>query len=140
MMVVATALTSALREVWSVGLGRILLLVFFTGSGFFAAHASFDTFERVAAFRSRAPRDAQDAKHLQTLVTIEAKTARTWATTTAIWGSLAAVQTVIVARAVQRHRADTRRADGLCASCGYDVRATPGRCPECGTPVARSVT
>lgn len=38
----------------------------------------------------------------------------------------------------RRLRRNGRGRKGLCAACGYDLRASKDRCPECGTVIARS--
>jgi predicted Zn-ribbon and HTH transcriptional regulator len=39
---------------------------------------------------------------------------------------------VVFERTWKEHRRETWIQTGRCAQCGYDLRATPDRCPECG--------
>ena len=52
------------------------------------------------------------------------------------WSLVSATASIPILRILfacgRKWRRRTKVAKNLCPSCGYDLRATPGRCPECG--------
>jgi hypothetical protein len=56
-----------------------------------------------------------------------------------LWQVVLVCTLLIAAVAGVRHSRRRRLCLGLCSACGYDLRASKERCPECGTPVVQSV-
>jgi hypothetical protein len=64
--------------------------------------------------------------------------ATVWGVAVPHWGVALALGAFPAWRFLRRRRELARRrraAEGLCARCGYDLRATPLTCPECGAAV-----
>ena len=55
-----------------------------------------------------------------------------WAVVVPLWPLLLPPVAVLTWKIVQVQRGQRRRRAGLCVACGYDLRASPARCPECG--------
>lgn len=55
------------------------------------------------------------------------------------WFILVVCALLLAARVVGSRVRARRVNRGHCAACGYDLRGTPDRCPECGTSAARNL-
>jgi hypothetical protein len=55
-----------------------------------------------------------------------------WRLTVPLWMLLASSLVIPAARLGYARWEHTRPRPGCCPTCGYDLRATPHRCPECG--------
>jgi hypothetical protein len=60
------------------------------------------------------------------------RTRGTYAAVVPVWWLLVPCGSPLVLAALRHIRARTRIAQGHCRRCGYDLRASPDRCPECG--------
>ena len=61
-----------------------------------------------------------------------------WTVALPCWSLFVAFAILPTGRLISGIRRSRRARRGRCGACGYDLRATPDRCPECGTLVAKS--
>jgi len=72
------------------------------------------------------------AEHSRTYFGAAAFTDETFSLAFPLWVVVVAGAALPAARVMRRRAARRRARAGQCPGCGYDLRATPERCPECG--------
>jgi hypothetical protein len=62
-----------------------------------------------------------------------------WQVSVPLWFVTIVFLILPATRFASRRRRSRRAAGGCCPTCGYDLRASKDRCPECGTPIPQKL-
>jgi hypothetical protein len=129
-------LADSRASIWWIVFSAVMLLM-----ALFSVHAAIQSVVDLRAVEAIKPLDAADAAHLQQRIELRRQTIPTWIWSAALISCIASVSAYIAVRRWRADRAMKRGNIGLCPRCGYDLRASPDRCPECGTiPSAKAAT
>ena len=92
-----------------------------------------DEFQYDVADDSRAPLRYRLGFYGYWRTTSAGYTGRGWEVRFPYWLVLILTSLLPLAESARIYRRRSPQAAGLCPRCGYDLRASPERCPECGT-------